>query len=234
MDPEELYLRVREKEGRLYPDHIVARLPAYPDNQPLSREWRSRADSCSRLTRYLAKHSRPLSILELGCGNGWLANQLSKITAARVWGLDRFSLELQQAAHVFSRAGLVFLTANIFQSPFAPQSFDVIVLASVIQYFPDLEALVLSLKPLLRHQGEIHLLDSPLYRVDDLPAARQRTSQYYASIGFPDMAEYYYHHAITALAEYSPQWLYQPDKLGTHLHRLVGRDPSPFPWLVIR
>ncbi len=44
MIPIDLYLRVREKEGRLYSDQIVARLPDIPADHPLVDEWRARAE----------------------------------------------------------------------------------------------------------------------------------------------------------------------------------------------
>ena len=233
MNPIELYLRVREREGRIYTDQVVAHLPDYPDDQALSSEWRSRADSSARLTSYLSAKKRPLSILELGCGNGWLANRLALIASTHVWGLDRNSRELVQAARVFTRPNLAFLSADIFNAPLAEQSFDVIVLASVIQYFPDLAGLIQALKTLLKLRGEIHLLDSPLYNPDELPTAQERTQKYYAALGFPEMSGYYFHHLATDLDAFSPHWFYLPGNLVARLKRIVGQDISPFPWLVI-
>jgi ubiquinone/menaquinone biosynthesis C-methylase UbiE len=234
MNPTDLYRCVREKEGRIYPDHVVARLPELPDSHSLSAEWRSRADSCSRLFQYLAAYKRPLTILELGCGNGWLTNQLSQLPEVNIWGLDRESTELDQAARIFKSNNLIFLSADIFQPPFTHQSFDVVVLASVIQYFPDLSRLIHALLFLLNSGGEIHLLDSPLYRPGEIPAARERTRAYYASLGFPEMAEQYYHHSTSALTEFRPHWFYHPTGLLARPKRLVGQSAFPFPWLVIR
>lgn len=230
----ELYLRVREKEGRLYPDTIVARLPQVPRDHPFSTEWRSRADSCARLTRYIATHNRSLSVLELGCGNGWLSHRISLVPATNVWGIDRASPELTQAARVFRQSNLVFLAADIFNPPFDSHPFDEIVLASVIQYFPDLPRLIHTLQVHLTLGGEIHILDSPLYRPEELSAARERTHAYYATLGFPEMAEQYHHHSTTELEEFTPHWLYRPNSLLPRLARRVGQNPAPFPWLVIR
>lgn len=234
MDLTDLYLRVREKEGRLYPDDVVSRLPEFPGDQTYSVEWRIRAESCARLTHYLAGLKRPLSILDLGCGNGWLSSHLSNLPQSRVCGLDRLSSELEQAARVFPKKNLTFISTDIFSAPFIPESFDVIVLASVIQYFPDLESIILALKPLLKPRGEIHLLDSPLYPTDELLAARQRTQEYYASLGFPEMSDYYFHHSVTALEGFSPHWLYHPNQLAARIKHILGQSPSPFPWIVVR
>ena len=117
MDPE-LYLNVREKEGRLYPDEIVARLPFMPSGHPLVTEWRARSASARRLVRYLNSLQKSLFILDLGCGNGWLSNLLAD-TRHIVIGLDQNPYELKQAARVFlSNPNLTFLDAHIFSSPF--------------------------------------------------------------------------------------------------------------------
>ncbi|MEO0778241.1 MAG: hypothetical protein AAF146_16860, partial [Bacteroidota bacterium] len=36
---EALYLQVREREGRLYPDGLVRQLPQLPTQHPHHREW---------------------------------------------------------------------------------------------------------------------------------------------------------------------------------------------------
>lgn len=233
MNPVDLYLRVRQREGRLYPDEIVIRLPEVPRTHPLWEEWQLRATSCRRLIRYLARRGQPLDILDVGCGNGWLTHKLAEIPQCRVWGLERGGSELEQAARLFRNPRLGFLCTDIFYAPFTPWSFDVIILASVIQYFPDLPGLIRILHALLRPGGEIHILDSPLYPESEIPAAQQRTRAHYTSLGLPEMAEYYYHHPISVLADFSPRWLYRPQGLRPRLMRLLGQWVSPFPWIVL-
>ena len=229
----ELYLRVREKEGRLYSDDVVARLPDISSDHPLAKEWRTRADSSTRLIRYLAKLSRPLNILELGCGNGWLSGKLSQISGAQVWGIDVLSCELTQASRLFTSPRLTFLAADIFRAPFSHRTFDVIVLASVIQYFPDLPALITTLQTFLKSHGEIHLLDSPFYQPAELPFARERSRAYYTALGFAEMAGHYFHHPVTALDPYSPRWYYRPENFRVRLTHRFGKAVSPFPWIVL-
>jgi SAM-dependent methyltransferase len=233
VDASDLYLRVREKEGRLYPDDVASRLPDISTNRPLRDEWRARADSLRRLLRYLGRLPQPLSILELGCGNGWLSNRIGLLPGIRVWGLDRTGIELTQAARLFNAENVAFLSADIFTPPFSPGSFDIILLASVIQYFPDLPALIRSLCPLLAPQGEIHLLDSPLYTEAQIASARARTLDHYVALGFPEMADHYFHHTAGILQQFSPHWLYRPTEWQARISRYLGRVNSPFPWLSI-
>jgi SAM-dependent methyltransferase len=230
----DLYLRVREREGRLFPDDLASALPHLPSDHPLAGEWQVRAESCERLKRYQARSSRPLTILDLGCGNGWLSQQLARLPGSRVFGLDRNPLELAQAVRLFRGSNLAFLLADISSPPFLRQAFDVIVLASVIQYIPVLPALILGLRPLLKPGGEIHLLDSPIYRPGDLLAARERTRSYYADLGLPEMAAHYFHHPISSLEPFSPRWLYHPESWRARLGRRRGQAVPPFPWVCLR
>jgi cyclopropane fatty-acyl-phospholipid synthase-like methyltransferase len=223
-----LYLAVREKEGRLYTDELVRRLPEIPPDHRMRAEWHARARSSQRLTAYLSRLEKGTAILELGCGNGWLSHGIAKATSAEIVGMDRDSPELRQARRVFaSQENLGWVVADIFSSPFSHGAFDVIVIASAIQYFADLARLVETLSPLLTARGEIHILDSPLYSIDALPAARQRSRQYYESLGFPEMAADYHHHSVEVLRAYRPTWLYSPPSP-------PPTNDSPFPWLSLR
>ena len=233
MPSAELYLHVREKEGRLFPDEIVRRLPELPAQHRLRAEWQARAVSARRLSQYVARLPRPLHALELGCGNGWLSHGLSALPGVSVWGLDLYSPELQQAARLFSGKNIAFLAADIFCAPFAAASFDLIVVASAIQYFADLPKLIRCLRLLLGPQGELHILDSPLYEESDVAAARERTRAYYDALGFPDMAGSYYHHTFDEVREFAPHWLHRPNSIAARLSSLAGRPDSPFPWLSI-
>ncbi|MBI3243719.1 MAG: methyltransferase domain-containing protein [Chloroflexi bacterium] len=231
----DLYLRVREKEGRLYLDEQVSRLPQAPPSHPLQAEWRARAASALRLTAYLNRLPKPLTILDLGCGNGWLTHKLAQLPACHAWGLDVNWSELKQAARVFARGSrLSFVWADVFHSPFPQTSFNVIVLASVIQYFPDLHALIDQLFPLLTSPGELHILDSPLYSESEVALARQRTQAYYTALGFSEMAAYYHHHINDSLGGYNLECLYDPNAPLARLRRKVGVADSPFLWLRLR
>lgn len=229
----DLYLRLRAKEGRVYSDEWLACLPFVPRAHPQWAEWQARSQTAARLGHYLARRPAPLRVLDLGCGNGWLANQLAHGPGCRVWGVDRNPVELQQAARLFGPQ-IIFLEADIFSAPFGAGEFDVVVVASAIQYFLNLPKLLGQLKTLLRATGEIHIVDSPWYQPHQLAGAQARTRAYYTALGFPAMADHYYHHSLRALTEFSPTYLYRPDTWAARLRRHLGRIDSPFPWIVIR
>lgn len=232
------YLRVRAMEGRLYPDEAVSRLPQAPRSDPLAGEWRQRADSLGRLVTYLDRTprpmGRPLILLEIGCGNGWLAARLAEIPGIEVIGLDPNEQELGQARRVFAhRPNLRFVAGDVRFAPAPVERPDVIVLASVIQYLADLPGLVRRLTGWLCPGGEIHILDSPLYEQAALGAAGERTRAYYTGLGIPQMAALYHHHAWSELDGLTVEVLYRPDPPG-RLGRLLARPRSPFPWVRIR
>ncbi|MBL8058100.1 MAG: class I SAM-dependent methyltransferase [Anaerolineales bacterium] len=231
------YWRVRAREFRLYSDEIVRGLPEVPADHPLRGEWEARADSLGRLADHVARFWQDISVLDLGCGNGWMAHQLAAISVRiRVYGLDLNRRELTQAARVFvDKPRVKFLYGDVFTAALPARAFDVVVLASAIQYFPDLPALVRRLLALTAPGGEIHILDSPLYAPRAVPAARARTAAYYKSKGLAFMAEEYHHHTWAALAEFRPEVLYNP---AAPLNRLARwwwaeQGRSPFPWLRI-
>lgn len=229
------YLRAREREGRLLADDLVAVLPDLPGGHPLRREWLARAESSRRLLAYIDGLPRPLAILDAGCGNGWLAAAMAHLTGTVVQGLDANEPELRQAQRVFRDVpNLDFVLGDLSALVASAVSPHLIVLASVIQYVADLPAVLVGLGRVLADGGEIHILDSPLYRAADIPAARERSRRHYAAIGVPEMAAAYHHHTWESLDRFAPTVLYQPvASAGRLLRRLTGRVESPFPWLRI-
>ena len=233
-DPASLYLRVRQLEGRLFADDVVARLPNLKPGEPFYAEWRARGASAGRLVRYLSRWSTPPCVLDLGCGNGWLSARLTKLAGCRVWGIDTNSLELGQAARVFHDPHVSFVECDIESAPFPEATFDAVVIASAIQYFADPASLFSKLRPLLAQGGEIHVLDSPIYQPNQVAAARARTRAYYHDLGVPEMADRYHHHTTGVLNDLDgldATWLYNPGALASRLRGRVTRTAPPFPWL---
>ncbi len=154
------------RDGRRYTDAEVAGLPYIDREHPQSPAWALRQASCRRLVRYLCEVKVAASILEVGCGNGWLSHQLSSVPASRVVGLDLNFIELQQAARVFRKPNLKFIYGDFYSDILEGLSFDIIVFAAMIQHYAPLDRMVREALPYLRPRGEIHILDSRLYEPD--------------------------------------------------------------------
>lgn len=234
-EKERLYFEVRRREGRIFPDEVVRDLPFISSSSPYAKEWTLRRRSFQRLEQYLKKRfsGKKSSILDLGCGNGWMANRLAQNTEWDVWAVDLNEHELAQGARLFGRENLHFVYAdllNVSASAF-PGSFGVIVLAASVQYFPDLQALVAALRARLKTGGEIHFIDSPFYKNEtERVAARQRTFDYYSKAGAPEMAVYYHHHTWPEIYKEGGKNL--NNQLTVKILQKTGRL-APFPWIVL-
>ena len=225
------YCLLRKKEGRIYSDEEVSRLPGIHQQHQYYKEWKIRKESSDRLKKYLTTKKRPLRILEIGAGNGWLSAKLSGISSSHVTGIDINSEELSQAKRVFSAIeNLHFFNCSLQDDPVNNQQFDIIVFAASIQYFPSLRAVLNSALGRLEAGGEIHIMDSHFYQANEVNAARQRTKDYFNRLGFPDMVEQYFHHSWNELRSFNSETLYDP---GSIINRLKN-NKSPFYWFCVK
>jgi len=228
---EKLYMQLRNKEQRVYTDEEVRSLPQIAAAHPYFKEWQLRKRSCDRLLKYLDQKKKPLHILEIGCGNGWLSAQLAKNTSGQVVGMDINKQELTQAARVFSDiSNLKFISGDIRSAHLEHNSFDIIVFAASLQYFSSLKETVQSALHYLMAGGEVHIIDTIFYKKNTVDAARQRTKDYYTALGFPEATDYYYHHCIEDLKNFSARILYDPF---SWMHKF-GKNKYPFFWVCIR
>jgi ubiquinone/menaquinone biosynthesis C-methylase UbiE len=232
-----IYIQTREKEGRFYTDSQVVKLPFIEKTHRYYSEWQLRARSAKLLKKHIELDNLPKNILEIGCGNGWLSNLLANISGTEVWGIDVNEPELEQAERVFGKKeNLHFCRCNIFDRPFEKGSFNFIVLASVIQYFPDIKLLIRELLTLLKLNGEIHIIDSPFYEAAEVEKAALRSKQYYRKIEAPEMAENYFHHNLNTLLKSFDVKIHFPvhslkEKI---LSKFLNKSVSSFPWIIIK
>lgn len=234
-DPERenLYLAVREKEGRVWPDEQARLLPHPPAGNVYEKEWCMRRDTYCRYRKYLNKRygKIPVNILDVGCGNGWMASLLASSGAGEVWGLDLNLQELEQAERIFAQPNLRLVYADVFTADLPKAYFHQITLAASVQYFPNSTQLLSKLMGLLRPGGDIHILDSPFYTDGAaIEAARERSKMYFEKMGFPEMTLRYHHHLRSDIEALGGKNLN-----GTLWHRLRQKAgwAAPFPWLKV-
>ena len=200
---EQAYLETRQKEGRLYDIKTIRELPDVPENHPLAAEWEIRRRSAEKLSTYLIHRKNMVSILEIGCGNGWLTHYLAKgLPDSHFTGMDVNLAELKQASETFEDcSNITWLFDEITNPEVLPgHHFDLIYFAASIQYFPDLKLVLNCAAKYLAPGGEIHILDSPFYSDRQMISAKERTLAYYS--GFSSgMADYYFHHSYKELLE---------------------------------
>ena len=225
IDFETNYLEVRDIENRIFTDEIVLQLPNLKLPNPYYNEWLLRKETSDRFLNYLNKFN-PKSVLEIGCGNGWFCNQMKKTNSKmKVNGLDINETELIQADRLFPEVNFYYgETSSLVEKN---HKYDLIVFNASIQYFEDLTALFSLVKKMLTENGEIHILDSPFYKENELKNAKKRTQDYYQKMNCAQMTKFYFHLSFSQLGDY--KFLYRPSKLGSYL----GKGKSIFPWIKI-
>lgn len=228
---EKLYIPLRKKEGRLYSDREITKLPEIATSHSHYKEWEIRKNSCNNLLNYIKKNGHVCDILEVGCGNGWLTAKLSSTTTGTVTGIDINRVELEQAKKVFRRKhNLNFISGDIRAGILAERKFDLIVFAASIQYFKSLKEIVKTALQHLTLQGEIHILDSSFYTPKEISPAEERTKKYFFELGFPEMSRFYFHHSRHELESFNYEILYDPR---SWVNKLLLRK-NPFYWIVIK
>jgi ubiquinone/menaquinone biosynthesis C-methylase UbiE len=224
------YILLRKKEGRIYSDKEVSSLPEIDKEHQHYTEWRIRKDTSDRLIKYLINKKKNLEVFEVGCGNGWLSAKLALIPFSRITGIDINAEELNQAKRVFGEIeNLEFFNCSLQDEMFSGRKFDIIVFAASVQYFSSLERVLNESLKRLKSGGEIHIIDTHLYKQNETSAARLRSNEYYKSIGFPEMSDQYFHHSLEDLKLFGHDILYDPKSIINKLKK----NKNPFYWVCI-
>jgi SAM-dependent methyltransferase len=192
----EAYAAQRQAEGRGYAGDELFALP-YVRSGPLARQWAVRARTfeafMAGLVRPMAAAAgRPLVLLDLGAGNGWLSHRLTQE------GHFATALDIRDDQVDGLGAGLPFLKRTdgrmrIAIAPFetipAPDaSFDMAVFNASLHYAPDLPTVLAEAARVVRPGGRLAILDSPFYRGEANGAAMVAEKTAEASRRFGDRA----------------------------------------------
>ncbi len=175
------YRRVREQDG--YRQRAAAyyrELPRVARSDPQQAVWRIRQESfrhlCSRVFARLGR--RPLRVLDLGAGNGWLSHRLTllgNVCVAVDW-LDDLDDGLGAARHyptTFTR-----LQADFERLPLVGGQFDAVIFNASLHYAANPTATLRNAAKALVDDGALVVMDSPVFVSDTdgqrMLAERQR------------------------------------------------------------
>ncbi len=167
----EEYRQIRYAEGRGSDD------PAYYRELPFrdltgrnSAMWQMRGATYRYFERRILAPlertaARPLDILDLGAGNGWMSYRLS-LRQHRPWPVDIFvdPRDGLLAARHYPQA-LPAVAAEFDRLPFGSASFDLAVFNSSFHYSTSYEVTLRETRRCLRPGGLLVILDSPVYRM---------------------------------------------------------------------
>jgi SAM-dependent methyltransferase len=192
----EQYRHVRHSEGRGSEDPAYYLALPYQDlTKRNSGMWAMRARTYRyferRILARLEKSAgRPLDIVDLGAGNGWLCYRLSS-RGHRALALDIFSDALdglRATRHYSCRFPVIEAEFDVL--PFPSDCFDLAIFNASLHYSNDYLATLSEVRRVLRPSGLLAILDSPVYRKpeDGQRMVAERRHRYEEQYGFPSDA----------------------------------------------
>lgn len=242
------YETLRRAEGRGADDPAYYRALPFEDRSGRFRaDWRIRAKSFQTFVRRVLdplarRRGRPLRVLDLGAGNGWLSYRLACRGHVAV-AVDLITNTWDGlGAHVHYDVAFLPVQAEFDRLPFADGQFDVALFNASLHYSTDYVVTLAEALRVLRSDGRVIVMDSPVYR--DAASGRQmvqeRKAEFVRRYGFPSDAlpseHYLTYDRLQGLAEaldlrwtfirpfYGWRWALRPWQA-----RLLGRrEPARF------
>jgi len=139
---------------------------------PLARQWSVRARSWEAFERRIlrpeqqradVRAERPLHVLDLGAGNGWLAHRAA-LGGAAALALDVRGDRVDGLGAAPSASPIERVVASFEAIPLASGAFDVVVFNAALHYAEDLATALHEARRVARVGAHIVILDSPFYR----------------------------------------------------------------------
>jgi SAM-dependent methyltransferase len=164
------YARHRAEEGRGYTTKHLLRLP-YLETGPHAEQWKVRARTfdafMERLLRPEAKRlRRPLDVLDLGAGNGWLSYRVA-LEGHYALALDIRSdgVDGLGASAPFRRQtqGMKCIVSPFDAIPLPSARTDIALFNASLHYATDLAIVLREAVRVTRPGGLVAILDSPFY-----------------------------------------------------------------------
>jgi SAM-dependent methyltransferase len=167
------YSRIRRAEGRGSPDPEYYRALPYRDTTGKnSAQWAIRAKSYryfeERVLPAIEKEAgRPLDILDLGAGNGWMSYRLTLRKHYPV-ALDIFADQSDGLRAVrYYPIPFPCIEAEFDRLPFDDASFDLAIYNSSLHYSTDYRRTLTEVRRCLRRTGRFAIVDSPVYKLPE-------------------------------------------------------------------
>ncbi len=185
------YETIRAAEGRGSDDSSYYRALPFADlTGRLTADWRIRAISYNALIERVLEpretRGSPLTILDLGAGNGWLSYRLAQRghTLAAVDLLVNVSDGL--GARVHYDLDWTCIQAEFDCLPLAGNQADLIIFNSSFHYSADYESTLKSVRRILKPDGAVIILDTPVYSngASGASMVAERQAQFVRAYGF--------------------------------------------------
>ena len=187
--------RAREGRGPLDAAQLLS-LPHLAEG-PFAREWRVRACSFDAFLRAVLEplarlRGRPLDVLDLGAGNGWLCWRVARMghrplaLDVRADGVDGLGAAAAYRANLPRMFGRVI--ASFERLPFGGRAFDLAVFNAALHYGRELGAVLREAARVVGGGGRLAIVDSPFYRTSEAGDAMVTEKRADAPRAFGDLA----------------------------------------------
>ncbi len=190
------YGDIRAREGRGAADDAYYLALPYEDLTGRNTwQWSIRGKTYryfgSRVVPRIERRAgRPLNILDIGCGNGWLSYRLTLRghSCAAVDVIDNAWDGLGATAHYLNHLERPFavVQGEMDRLPFADAQFDIAIFNASFHYSTGYVATVREALRCLRPDGDLVILDTPYYHRDESGRAmvHERQAQFERQYGF--------------------------------------------------
>lgn len=187
-------VRLMEGRGSANPFYYL-RLPFKDINGQFSNDWKIRACSFRAMLRSVITpmekvFGRPLKVLDLGAGNGWLAYRLAQRGhASAAVDLQTYVMD-GLGAHIYYDTSFTPVQADFNHLPLQGRQADLVIYNASFHYSTDYAASLAESLRVLGPQGRVVILDSPIYRDAASGAAmvQEREANYRRRYGFASNA----------------------------------------------
>lgn len=171
------YQKIRAAEGRgsLQADFYL-NLPYLDISGSNSWQWKIRAHTYDYLSKKLLpllckERKKPLRVLDLGAGNGWMSHRLA-LQGYHPVAVDLLVNDqdgLGAATHFQKHLTSLFprFQAEMSRLPFAEEQFDVVIFNASFHYAENYEAALLEALRCTRQGGSVIVADSPWYSTSE-------------------------------------------------------------------
>jgi len=210
------FIRTAEGRGSMTSDYYLT-LPYKDLSGNNAGQWAIRTRTYRAITQYIlppiaARRARPLRILDLGSGNGWMSYRLALLGHASV-AVDLLTNAqdgLGAATHYKKRLTSIFprFQAELDNLPFADASFDVTIFNASFHYSENYERTLAEAIRCTNRGGLVVIADTPWYAEEKSGKAmvEQKHADFMARYGFPSNSianlEYLTDSRLQALSEH--------------------------------
>jgi SAM-dependent methyltransferase len=233
------YTKIRHAEGRGSTDAAYYRELPYRDlSGKNAAQWQIRARSFRYFERGILRGmeretGRPLRILDLGAGNGWMSWRL-RLRGHSVVALDIFQ-DKRDGLGALSQYPLPLagVAAEFDFLPFGDASFDAVIFNSSFHYSADYRRTLREALRCLRPSGRLVIMDSPLYECrahGELMRAERQSIEYLDRQTIEDLSRDLNIDCQIGTPWYGFRWALRP----LRARLLRQRPPSKFVILVCR